>query len=322
MKTAILGAGAMGALIGSNLHKGGAEVWLVDPFEAHMNKIRNEGLKMYVNENGQKREESVVMNAVTKAEDVGVCEVVIVLVKGMYTASAVEGARALFDDDTLILTFQNGIGNADTLAEIFAPERIGFGVLNLASVLKGPGEIFVNYSTNTPNSNIYFYSNSPVQEKKCLVMRDIIRRGGFLCEYTDRAEEFIWQKLIINAFVNLTCGLTRLTMGQFFDQEDGRALQQGILKELIAVAGAKGIEMDYDQEWQKWEKTMAPLSPSRDHYPSATQDVFNCRKTEADFLNGAICREGRKRGIATPINDTIVQLAHVLENTYDLQYGR
>lgn len=317
MKVAILGAGAMGALVGSGFYKGGADVWLIDPFKAHMDKIANEGLKIHVN--GGEKEECIKMNAVTDPNMVGVCDVVVVLVKGMYTKSAVENAKALFNDKTFVITLQNGVGNADTLCEMFPKERVGYGVLNLASVLKGPGEINANYKNNVENvHNVYFNSISDERLEICLEMEKILNKGEFKTIYSKEADKFIWQKLIINCCVNLTCAMTRLTMGQIFDQPDGRELQRKIVKELVDVANAKGIPMDYEKEWYHWEFESLPTG--RAHYPSAAQDVFNGRKTEVDYLNGAISREGDKYGIDTPVNDTIVMLAHIIENTYDIQY--
>lgn len=319
MKIAILGAGAMGALIGSCLHKGGADVWLVDPFEEHMKLIATKGLK--INLNAGESEEYVKMNAVTDPEQVGQCDVVVVLVKGMYTKSASENAKALFGKDTFVISLQNGVGNADILAEIFGAERVGYGVLNLASVLVAPGEINANYRTNVENvANIYFNSMSKARLPICEEFESVLNKGGFKAVYSEEADKFIWQKLIVNCCVNLTCAMTRLTMGQIFDQPDGEKLQRLIVKELIEVANAKGIPMDYEKEWYHWAYEALPAGVR--HYPSAAQDMFSGRKTEVDFINGAISREGDKYGIETPVNDTIVMLTHIIENTYDIQYKR
>lgn len=316
MKVAILGAGAMGALIGSCFYKGGADVWLIDPFKAHMDKIANEGLKINVNR-GEK-EELIKMNAVTDPNLVGVCDVVVVLVKGMFTRSATQNAKALFDDKTFVITLQNGVGNADTLCEIFPKEKVGYGVLNLASVLVGPGEINANYRNDIDNvDNVYFNSMTDERLEICKEIQSILNKGGFKTKYSKEADKFIWQKLIVNCCVNLTCAITRLTMGQIYDEPNGYQLQRLIVKELVDVANAKGIEMDYEYEWAHWEET---LQTARAHYPSGAQDMFNNRKTEVDYINGAISREGDKYGIDTLVNDTIVLITHIIENTYDIQY--
>lgn len=318
MKVAILGAGAMGSLIGSCFYKGGADVWLIDPFKAHMDKIANEGLKIHVN--GGEKEECIKMNAVTDPKDVGVCDVVVVLVKGMYTKSAFENAKALVNDKTFVITLQNGVGNADTLCEIFDKNRVGYGVLNLASVLVGPGEINANYKNNIENvDNVYFNSMADERLDICKEIQSVLNKGGFKTQYSKEADKFIWQKLIVNCCVNLTCAITKLTMGQIFDEPDGFKLQRLIVKELVDVANAKGIHMDYEKEWEHWVETL-PIG--RAHYPSGAQDMFNKRKTEVDYINGAISREGDKLGIKTPVNDTIVLLTHIIENTYDIQYSK
>ncbi len=108
---------------------------------------------------------------------------------------------------------------------------------------------------------------------------------------SEEAELFIWHKLITNCCVNLTCAMTRLTMGQLFRAPDGAKLQKLIIEELCAVANAKGIPLNFQKEWEDWHQ--AHTETNWPHYPSAAQDVFNQRKTEIDFLMGQF----RGRGI-------------------------
>jgi 2-dehydropantoate 2-reductase len=108
-------------------------------------------------------------------------------------------------------------------------------------------------------------------------------------------------------------------MGVLWDHPDGAALEEQIARELVAVAQAKGIKITWDDAWGAYVNDLLPKV--RDHYPSATQDIMNKRKTEVDFLNGAVVRGGIETGIATPVNDVIVKISHVLQDTFDKQFG-
>jgi len=312
MKIAMLGAGAMGSFLGAALKKGGADVWLVDPFKEHINKIANEGLK--INLNGV--DETVHINAVTTPYQAGVCDVVIVMVKGLYTDEALKGAQALFDENTFVFSFQNGVGNVEILQKYFSVERLGYGVVTIGSSLVEPGKIKVTKSAGT----VAYFVSAAKGEKPCVFQKieEYFNAGGIGIQYSEEVDKTIWNKLLNNCCINLTCGLCRVNMGQFFYAPDGRALQELIAKEVIAVANAKGIDITWDEAWNLYvdHGVMANLN----HYPSATQDVMKKRKTEIDFLNGAVSRIGKEVGVPTPINDTITMLAHVLENTYDMQF--
>jgi len=57
-----------------------------------------------------------------------------------------------------------------------------------------------------------------------------------------------------------------------------------------------------------------------EHYPSMAQDMMNRRRTEIDFLNGAVVKYGQERGIPTPANDYVTRFVKIIEDNYDLQF--
>ena len=115
----------------------------------------------------------------------------------------------------------------------------------------------------------------------------------------------------------MPCGLTRLTMQKLLRHPEGNALVERIVDEVVAVAAAKGVTITADAVLQA--RTMALQSPS-ENYPSGSQDVMHKRLTEVDSLNGAVARIGKELGVPTPVNETIAQLMHVLQDTYADQF--
>jgi 2-dehydropantoate 2-reductase len=140
-KIAIVGAGAMGCVLGAYLAKGGGDVVLVDPYQAHMDKIAADGLTLNSAQHGV---ENVKMKTAYDASGIGVQDYIVIMVKGTFTAVALEGALPAIGDDTIICTFQNGIGNVDTIAEKIPEDRILYGCLNMTSILNGPGDVYGN----------------------------------------------------------------------------------------------------------------------------------------------------------------------------------
>ena len=312
MKIAILGAGAMGSVIGAHFHKGGADVTLVDPFQAHMEKIAVDGLKMKVGD----KTEVIELKAVCTPEECGPVDVVIVLVKGLFTRDALRGAKALFTDETIAISMQNGVGNVDIMKEFLPDERIGNGTLNMSSILNSPGDVYGNLGLGV---NIHFCNEKKEKTAIWAEVEDILNKGGLTAEFTPKTQEFVWKKLLVNSCVNLTCGIARVNMGVFWDHPDGKDIEENIARELVAVANAKGIGITFDEAWSAYVDELLPAT--RDHYPSATQDIINKRPTEVDFLNGAVVRGGKEMGIPTPYNEVIMKFAHILQDTYDQQFG-
>jgi 2-dehydropantoate 2-reductase len=49
------------------------------------------------------------------------------------------------------------------------------------------------------------------------------------------------------------------------------------------------------------------------------QDILKKRRTEIDFINGVIVRQGQGLNIPTPVNSMLVDLVKTIETSYDLQ---
>lgn len=322
MKIAVLGAGAMGSLVGAHLKKGGEQVFFVDPYEAHMEEVRSKGLYMELEDSG---DEIVRIDlATTDASCVGTCDVVILLVKGMNTRQAVLSNQPLFGDQTVVISLQNGIGNVDVLKELFPEERIGYGVLKASATLTGPGQIKGRVKFAYSPKGVYF---SPV--KKDISYRKVfenleaaLEKGGFPASLSDKTEAIMWDKLFINILYNAPCALVQLAGEDFMRHEEGKKLLKKLAEEVCAVASAKGIPMDARQYWEKECENMAQIPEGEHHFTSTVLDVYKKRKTEVEFLNGALCREGKALGIPTPYNEVIYRLLRVKEDTYDFVYSQ
>jgi 2-dehydropantoate 2-reductase len=321
MKIAVLGAGAMGSLVGAYLKKGGGEVWFVDPYEAHMKAVAENGLYMKVE--GRKPETVRPDGAVTDAAAVGVCDVVILLVKGMHTASSIQKNRALIGDDTVVVTLQNGIGNVEALSELMPEENIGRGILKSSATLYAPGKIFGRDRFPESPAGAFLYPLVK-QTRYFTVYEELVAlfaAGGFIARLDEGIEAIIWDKLYNNAVFNCPCAILQIAPQDFISHEMGTALYKEIGREVCEVAAAKGIPMDAGEYWVNRGLPSIPKGPVTErHYTSAIHDVSRGNKTEVDFLNGAVYREGQKVGVPTPYNETIWRLTKVLEDTYGLKY--
>ena len=321
MKIAVLGAGAMGAMIGAYLKKGGAQVFFVDPYEAHMQAVSEHGLYMEIE--GCDPETVYMDGATTNAEEVGVCDVVILLVKGMKTVSSIESNKALFGRDTVIITLQNGLGNVDLIKEFFPDDNIGYGILKSSATLYAPGKIYGRSIFEGSPAGVFFYpvtKDTPYfQYYSDLV--DIFVAGGFIPKLEEQIDEIIWDKLYSNVAFNCPCALIQISHCDFIYHPMGKIIFREICDEVCAIATAKGIPMDADYYWEHHGEPLIPTGPVTErYYTSAVHDVSRKHKTEVDFLNGAIYYEGQKLGIPTPYNEMIWRLTRILEDTYDVKY--
>jgi 2-dehydropantoate 2-reductase len=149
----------------------------------------------------------------------------------------------------------------------------------------------------------------------------LLASAGFIALLDEDIETIIWDKLYTNAVFNCPCALLQLSPEDFMGNAMGVEIFKEIGGEVCRIATAKGIPMDEEKYWLKEGLTRVPTEPPAiRHYTSAVHDVSRKNKTEVDFLNGAIYREGQKLGIPTPYNELIWRLTKLLEETYDLRY--
>ena len=312
MKYAILGAGAMGSIIGAVLAKGGQEVVLVDPYKEHMDTVARDGLQV----KWADRTDTVPLATCVNPAEAGPADVVVLLVKGFHSAAAVKGAPGLFGEHTYICSLQNGLGNDEILAGLFPPDRILQGVLRMTGSLTGPGQVLAN----TLGSTAVYLGSLARQGAADEMARTIVSHlnaGGVSAEFSPHVAEQVWAKAVSNACVNGTCGIVRLRVGEFFHHPAGFQTVQDITREVVAVAKAKGVNLDYDA---LIADMIASVQRGRAHYPSMAQDMRAHRQTEIDSLNGAIARYGRELGIPTPANDYIARFVKIIEDNFEAQY--
>ena len=322
MKIAVLGAGAMGSLVGAHLKKGGQQVFFVDPYEAHMKAVQEKGITMDLE--GREEETVRIDAAVTKGWEVGCCDLVILLVKGMNTERIILENPELFGDHTVVIFLQNGIGNADTLAGIFPRDRIGYGVLKSSATLTKPGKIKGRVKFPYSSKGVWF---SPLEKntRYAYVFHELekaLNQGGFPAALSEETEKILWDKLYINVLYNAPCALLQLAGEDFMREEDGKKLLKELAGEVCRVANAKGIPMDEKEYWEKECENISQVPKGEHHFTSMVLDVFYERPTEVEFLNGAVCRDGKKLGISTPYNEAVYYLMKVRQKTYSLIYGK
>ncbi|MGN0983626.1 MAG: ketopantoate reductase family protein [Gemmiger sp.] len=315
MKITIIGAGAMGATIGAYFSLGGADVRFVDPYRAHIDKINADGLQMDVN--GQLR--TIRVRGYYAASEIGeTMDFVVIVTKGHFIDSAIQGALCLFDEHTACMAIQNGLGNVDILSKYVDRSRIYASIVQLGASMPGPGRVQVLKREGA------MLSCGPVDQEEptegIRAVTEILTKGGLDAFPLTRAEinRKIWYKMTANCTGNPCCAVTRLPLGRFTNCPEGIAIKSGLLEEILAVAACEGVTglREITTATKYWPED----NPMYRHVPSTAQDVRAKRKTEIDFLNGAIVRLGKKHGIPTPYNSMITNLVHIIENNYDAMF--
>jgi 2-dehydropantoate 2-reductase len=296
MKIAFLGAGALGCAIGSALTERGHETWLVDRFEAHVQAMTRDGLK--VDDSGGSR--YVKVRATTNPSDVGPVDLVIVLVKSFHTESAMRSALALVGPDTVVMSLQNGLGHEDVLSEVVGRERVLAGKTYVGGVLLGAGHI---QSGVTGKHTIIGELDGRVTDR-AKAIAEAFNGAGLTTTVSDNILGTMWDKLLINVATGAITGITGLTYGQLYDEPVLKATSLAAIEEAMAAATAADVRLSITKAEDAW--TLAAEGLSSTFRTSMLQSLEKGSVTEVDFINGAVVRWGERLGVPTPVNSTLV----------------
>jgi 2-dehydropantoate 2-reductase len=304
MKIYFLGAGALGCAIGGTLAAAGSDVTLIDPFQAHVDAINNNGLRMRDGDADQ----IVRVKAATSVQGLAPADLVIVLVKSFHTRDAMLGALSAVGPQTAVMSLQNGLGHDDILAEVVGASHVLAGKTYVGGVLLGPGQIIAG--TRGKLTVIGELDGSISERAKAIAAE--FERAELPCEVTGNIVGTMWDKLLINVATGAITGITGLTYGPLYAIPEIEAVAIAAVAEAMAVARAAGVKLSIPEPQEAWRMAAAGLP--YEFKTSILQSLEKGSPTEIDYINGAVVRGGRQFGVATPVNQTLVAAIKGIEH--------
>lgn len=296
MKIAILGAGALGCAIGAALTEAGHETWLINRSPAHVEAMQRAGLR--VDDAAGTRQ--VAVKAATAARDAGLVDLVIVLVKSFHTETAMRGALDLMGPQTVVLSLQNGLGHEDLLADIVGRERLLAGKTYVGGVMRGPGHV----QSGVAGKATYIGELDGRRTPRVEAVAAAFNAAGLETIVSDNILGTMWDKLLVNVATGAITGITRLTYGQLYDEPLLKTTALAAVQEAIDAAQAAGVRLSMTEPEQAW--TLASAGLPATFKTSMLQSLEKGSVTEVDFINGSVVRWGRRHGVPTPVNATLV----------------
>lgn len=305
MKIAVVGGGAMGGIWAAHLVQSKHEVSIVDVAPHLLAALKTQGLT--VEHAGQS--ETVRPHATDTPQEIGVVDMVFFFVKAQHTASAAQIALPLVDEATILVSLQNGWGNADILAQRYRAEQIVIGVTYHSGTVLAPGRV-----GHTGKGSTYLGPyNAHAGLAQTHVVSDLLASAGIDNTPTEEVKTEIWKKLILNAATLPTAALTGLCASELGQPGEMLDLVDALAAEAVEVAQAQGYRIELEERTKRIHAVLAGAGKGK---ASMLQDVEGRRKTEIGVINGAIVRAAQVSGIEVPLNRACVALIHGLERSW------
>lgn len=311
-KIYIIGAGAIGSLIGSGLTRkfGKKAIVLVDVDLEHINAINKFGLKIFDQGGKDSHLETLDINIVTgDSIDKSKLENVILATKSYSNEEALKGLRK----DIPLLVLQNGYD--ERLNEF--PNAVRGVEFGFACKVKEPGYVF-----NAVKGK-YVLGGLSGLTTAVANWAAILNESGIKADMKDDIDGFIWSKLLINASLNPVSAIKKCSFKKLIECDESRELFKKLYTESYPVVKRKVDELN-----QKLGSFIGPpnianwlfkkpgpsdfiLKRIADKFgeveSSMLQDVRKNRPTEIDYINGAIIKLAKQYGIETPTNEWIFE---------------
>lgn len=304
MKIAVIGCGAMGSIYAAKLAAAGEQVLAVDRHRPSVERINRDGLRV----TGPGCDQVVPLRASTGAVD-ETMDLVVLAVKAADVEAAARQALPMLGPDTAVLTIQNGLGSAETVAGVVGAQRVAVGIASgFGASRVAPGHVHHNAMRAMRFGP---YSSLPHARVES-VARTWAHAGFDAAAVTDIAA-MQWEKLICNVAYSAPCALTGMTVGQVMDDAEMGPVSRAAATEAWSVARASGVAIAVADAVEHVRAFGAQMPDAK---PSALLDHEARRVSEIDVINGAVPRQGARVGVDAPVNATLTAVVTSIERRW------
>lgn len=319
MRAAIYGAGSLGTILGAYITSKGGNIDLINHNEKHVQALNEKGAKIVGTVDFVQK-----VNAITDKQMAGKYDIIFLMTKQQGNSETVPFLKDYLEDDGVIVTLQNGLPEHQ-IADVVGEKRVIGCTVAWGATMLSPG---VCELTSSPDSLTFslgtIFSETPNHMEEVV---SLLKMMGSV--EIDR--NFIgtrWSKLLINSAFSGMSAVLGCTFGEAAAKKDSRRVVQSLMKECIDVCYASGIKIepvqgkdivrlfDYHNPIKKALSFMLIPLAIRKHAnlkASMLQDLEKGKKTEVDSINGSVSQQGRRVGVPTPCNDTVVEIVHRIE---------
>ena len=289
MKIAILGAGALGCYYGARLAESGQDVTFI--VRSAYEPIREKGLRV----------ESVHGNihlpsprVCRTPEECGPVDLAIVCWKTTCNAGLDAALPPLLKEGTEVITFQNGMGNAEAISRQVAAERIYIGLCFVCCMMDTPGEI-----RHLEGGDIQFapFISSDSGMARAQEFADMFATAGIRTMAFRDAERIQWCKLTWNIPFNGLClALGGISVRELFTMPEQVQRARDIMEEVCRTAENRGFPLPLDIVRDQMERTAI----MGDFIPSSAVDYIRRRPVEYDAIWGTTLQRALNSGTPVP----------------------
>ena len=299
----VVGAGAMGSLVAARLALASIAVTLLGRPSAHLTAVQTGGLRLEEMDGSPR---TVSLAATDDPGEVANADVVVLLVKSWATGEVLAPLRPWLRPDAMVLTLQNGLGNAAAIRAALGDgttAEILIGVTSQAALRVGPGVV-----RHTGVGPTMIGRPSGGVDPRLTALAATLSTAALPTAAVPDIERAVWRKLAINAAINGLTALAGVPNGAIAEEQGLREAASVLASEVETVARGQGLELGNVVAAVNEVATATAANRS-----SMLRDLETGVRTEVDAIHGAIVAAGEKVGIDAPANRVVAALLRARE---------
>ncbi len=305
----VVGLGPVGSILAAHLASHGEDVIAEDIVTELLQAIKREGLHISGFKTLTARVEKTAdsMFELAKLNP----DIVFLATKACILKRVLPQLKEVLKPEMKIVSFQNGLGNEQLIAETLEIDTTYRMVVNYAGNTRSYGNVAMNWF-QPPNYIGAYHKGEYTTDESTRNIAELMTASGLATEEAPDVKKHVWKKTILNSALCSVCAVTGQTMKEAMEFDYTRMLAVKILEEGLAVAKADGYNFGADA----LDLFVSYLKKGGAHKPSMLIDVENRKPTEVDFMSGATVQYGEKHGVPTPVNFTFTCILKAIEKQY------
>lgn len=272
----------------------------------HLAAIQRDGLRL-IEMDGSTRTIPILTSS--DPADVRGSDVVLVLVKAWATAEAAAPLKSFLTRDTIVLTLQNGLGNAASLRSALLHDgvrpHVWLGVTTQAAIRAEPGTII-----HTGAGITAIGRRSQEVDTRIRDIAGTLSLSGLRAVAVADIHRWVWRKLAVNAAINPLTALAEVPNAMISADPELRSAAATLAAEVVAVANAINVPIDLNEVLGAVDEVARATGGNRS---SMLVDLEAGIRTEIDAINGAIVAESRRLRTRAPANHLMTALIRARE---------
>ncbi|HEX2261712.1 MAG TPA: 2-dehydropantoate 2-reductase [Candidatus Binatia bacterium] len=300
MRIAVMGAGAVGGYFGARLVANSNEVAFIAR-GPHLTALRRGGLTVETFQKNLHIRDALFTDDLN---EVGPMDLILFCVKSYDTEPVAQSLGPMMGPETVILSLQNGVDNADKIARLWGNHHVLAGVVYIASQSIEPGRI-----KHSAGGKIVFGAQDGQAHMTAEAVERLLSSAEISCEVNRDIRAVQWRKLLWNApFCAISC-LTRATVGEIVESDSLTKLALACMAEVREAATTQAIDLSP----ALFGETLQFSKGLGDFKPSMLQDLEAGKPLEFEAFNGIVVNLLQRAGKQAPTNQVFYSALSYLD---------